>query len=135
MSEAEAETIDLLDALGEGVEELLAAIEATEETSDYLEGQAAFFEAMLAAIPEAGSEQRPQAVLEDVAAELGVELAAGELQEAPLEPRRVGVLGAWGICIGYLEGFHAGARRVIDEVEQAPSRAGPPGEGAEPGEH
>lgn len=135
MSRSGSGEIDLLEALGAGVEDLLVALEATDEDSAYLDGQAAFFEALLEAIPQADEDERPQAVLEHVAADHGVAMVGGGLAETPLAEREAGVLGAWGICIGYLEGFHAGARRIIDEVEQAPSRAGPPGEGSEPGEH
>jgi hypothetical protein len=134
MSE-DAREIDLLEALGEGVEELLAALEATEEDSAYLEGQAAYFQAVLEAIPEADPDERPQAVLERVAAEHGVEMEEAGIAQAPLDEERSGVLGAWGICIGYVEGFHAGAQRVIAEVEHAPPSAGPPGEGSQAGEH
>jgi hypothetical protein len=119
MSEAESREIGVLEALGEGVEELLAALEATEETSTYLDGQAAFFQATLDAIPEAGGDERPQGVLERVASEEGIELQTGGLPETPLAEREAGVLGAWGICIGYLEGFHAGANTVIAEVDEA----------------
>jgi hypothetical protein len=130
MSEPEAREIDLLEALGEGLDELLAAIEATEESSTYLDGQAAFFEATLEAIPDADEDERPQTVLERVASQEGIELAEGGLPETPLAEREAGALGAWGIAIGYLEGFHAGANRVIAQVEQTP-----PGVGDERDEH
>lgn len=129
MSGPEPREIDLLEALGDGIDDLLAAIEATEETSAYLDGQQSFFEHALGAIPEAGEEERPQAVLERVAAGLGVELADGAIADAPLDEEQSGILGAWGICIGYVEGFHAGARRVIAEVEATPGMEGEIDEG------
>ncbi len=124
MSGPESREIDLLEALGDGIDDLLAAIEATEESSAYLEGQQRFFEHALGAIPEAGEEERPQGVLERVASGLDVELSDGSIADAPLDEERAGVLGAWGICIGYVEGFHAGARRVIAEVEQTTGMEG-----------
>lgn len=135
MSPGQSREIDLLVALGRGAEDLLVALEATEETSAYLDGQARFFERLLEAIPQASEDERPQAVLEQVAAELDVAMVDAQLVDTPLDGSRAGVLGAWGICIGYLEGFHAGARRVIDQVEQAPPSAEPPGEGSEAGDH
>lgn len=111
--------IDVLEALGEGVEDLLAAVEATEERSAYLEGQARFFEAVLAAIPEAGPDERPQAVLERVAADQGLELVDAQPSDLPLEAEDAGVLGAWGLCLGYVEGFHAGGNAVLGSIDEA----------------
>lgn len=127
MSEAEAE-IDVLEALDEGIDDLLAALEATEERSTYLDGQLTFFREAQAAIPEADEDERPQAVLERAAEKLDVGLDEEAQIGAPLDEHRAGVLGAWGICVGYVEGFHAGANAVIDQVDEAAAQA-PEGEG------
>ncbi|PSG97639.1 hypothetical protein BRD56_04675 [Thermoplasmatales archaeon SW_10_69_26] len=119
-----AREIDVLEALGEGVEDLLAAVEATEERSAYLDGQAAFFEAVLAAIPEADPDERPQAVLEGVASEQGLELVDAEPGGLPLDGHEAGLLGAWGLCLGYVEGFHAGGNAVIGTVDEASEALG-----------
>lgn len=118
MSET-AREIDVLEALGEGVEDLLAAVEATPERSPYLDGQAAFFQAVLEAIPEADADERPQAVLERVAADLGLELVDAEPAGLPLDAREAGLLGAWGLCLGYVEGFHAGGNAVLGSIDEA----------------
>lgn len=120
--------IDVLDALSEAIEELIAAIDAAGVSSTYIEGQRAFFEAAWDAIGEAGETERPQTVMERVASEAGLEVVDGELTEAPLDEHRAGALAAWGICIGYVEGFPDGARTVIDEVDQLAGVTGSMGE-------
>lgn len=117
MSESGRE-IDVLEALADGIEQLLAAIEAVDAGTAYMDGQRAFFEDTLEAVDEAGPDERPQAVLEQVAGRLGVATEDHALSDPPLDERDAGVLAAWGICIGYVEGFPAGARAVMAEVDQ-----------------
>lgn len=120
--------IDVLEALGEGVTELLEAIEAASASSAYIDGQRAFFEAVAPAVDEAGPDERPQAVLERVASRLGVEVEDHAIVDPPLDEHEAGVLAAWGICIGYVEGFPAGARAVISEVDATAGMEGHFGE-------
>lgn len=110
--------IDVLDAVGEAAERFLAAIEESGRSSAYLDGQRAFLEAVNPAVEEAGEDDRPQEVLEQVAGEQGVQLEGDEIVDAPLDEHHCGVLAAWGLCIGYAEGFPAGARAVISEVDR-----------------
>lgn len=124
MSKAGEREIDVLEALAEGVARLKAAIEQAGADTVYLEGQRAFFEAAEQAIEQAGPDARPQAVLEQAAAELGIQLEDHELASGPLDDREAGVLAAWGICIGYVEGFPAGAGAVIDRVDATPGMQG-----------
>lgn len=124
MSEGTTLEIDVLEALGTAVDDLLAALEQADASSAYLDGQRAFFQAVGPAVERAGESERPQVVLEQVASGLAVELEDGRLQDPPLDRKQAGVLAAWGICIGYVEGFPAGARTVIEQVNQTPGVTG-----------
>jgi hypothetical protein len=120
VTDAEGDTIDVLDAVEARLHALSNALEQAEASTDYLDGQQAFFDAALDAIGETGPEEAPKAVLERAAERVGLHVDGYDVQGTPLSAREAGALAAWGLCLGYADGFPAGARAVVDTVDQVP---------------
>lgn len=113
--------IDPTEALHRFAREMSVASELGE--GDFAGGQRAFFEALSDRIDPA--ETVPLGpLLVETATGLGVEFGDGDLETVPDDAHKAGVLAAWGLCLGYVEGIGRGAQLVIAAMQDLREGAG-----------
>lgn len=116
MTDWETSTIDLLDLLDANVDRIAEALEGAAEQTPYIEGQLAYLRALDDRLEEVGEDAVPSELLESVAADLGIEIAGGDLVDPVEDDRQAGVLGMWALCLGYVEGAADGIRAAMGEI-------------------
>lgn len=109
--------LDVLDLLLDEVEAWQRQLRQTEST-DYVEGQLAYMDALVPAIRRASQTTPPNQILEDVAGELGLASDGQELHPCPTTQREAGILAMWSICLGLTQGLAGGAQAAMQAVKE-----------------
>lgn len=119
MSDMLEAQLDVLDLLEGHVDLLIKGLRGTQTDAAYVEGQISYLEALderLGGVPE---DVRPRDLLEEIANELGLIFDGVTLEEPPTDAHEAGLLSAWSLCLGFVEGAATGAQAASNALQAA----------------
>ncbi len=114
--ETEAQ-LDVLDVLDDEIEMLLASLDQKQDPSAYTQGQIAYLEALQDRLTDVPLGALPRDLLEETAHELGLTFQDGAPEDPIRDDQDAGILAAWALCLGFVEGAARGAQAAADALD------------------
>ncbi len=111
--------LDVLEILEGHVDLLIKGLRGTGRDADYVQGQLAYLEALDQRLDDVPEEVRPRDLLEEIANELGLAFDGVTLEEVPQTGHDAGLLSAWSLCLGFVEGAATGAQAASNALQVA----------------
>lgn len=119
MSDMLEAQLDVLDILEGHVDLLIKGLRGTQTDAAYVEGQIAYLEALDARLGDVPEDVRPRDLLEEIANELGLAFDGVTIKQPPQDAHEAGLLSAWSLCLGFVEGAAMGAQAASNALQGA----------------
>lgn len=121
--------LDVLDILHDHIGVLITGLDEKRTEAAYVDGQLAYLETLQARLGDIPQDVRPRDLLEEIANDHGLAFDGVTLEAPPTSAHEAGVLSAWSLCLGFVEGAATGAQAASSALEaafEADEGLGPP---------